>query len=123
MREEARRVPQQECCGFLAGRGGVITTVLPAPNALASSTAFEIAPAELFRMVREMRAQKLDHLGIYHSHLAGDNFPSPRDIERAFYPDLAYFILSPRADAAEPVRAFSIRDAAVTEMGMEVTDK
>ena len=117
---EARGSAGQECCGFLAGRDGVITTVLPAPNALASPTAFEIAPVELFRLMREMRAQKLEQLGIYHSHPAGENFPSPRDVERAFYPDLAYFILSPRPDAAQPLRAFSIREGKVSEIAIEV---
>lgn len=117
---EARGNAGQEFCGFLAGRGGVITTVLPAPNALASPTAFEIAPAELFRLVREMRAQELEHLGIYHSHPAGDNFPSPRDVERAFYPDVVYFIVSAEPSMATPVRAFLIRDGTVTEMGIEV---
>src|SRR5208282_3661695 len=86
----ARREPGMECCGLLAGRAGVITTVLPAKNALGSATAFEIAPAELFALFRHMRAHGLDHLGIYHSHPAVDNAPSPRDIERAYYPDAAY---------------------------------
>jgi proteasome lid subunit RPN8/RPN11 len=117
---EARRQPLRECCGFLAGRGGVITTVLAAPNALASPTAYEIATSELFGLVRNMRVQKLDHLGIYHSHPAGDNFPSPRDIERAFYSDCAYFILSPRVAAPQPVRAFSIREGEVSELIIEV---
>ncbi|NDQ58433.1 MAG: M67 family metallopeptidase [Acidipila sp.] len=119
LREEARTALPQECCGFLAGSGGVITVVLPACNFLASPTSFEIAPQELFRLVREIRAQKLEHLGIYHSHPAGGNFPSPRDIQRAFYPQLAYFILSPLRDAANPVRAFSIRESRVTELTIE----
>src|ERR1700687_2292936 len=92
--EEAQRSLPQECCGFVAGRGGVITTVLPAPNALGSARAFEIAPRELFRLFREMRAVGLEHLGIYHSHPTGEIFPSARDIEQVFYPELAYFILS-----------------------------
>lgn len=116
--EEARASPLQECCGFLAGRDGVVTAVLPAPNAMASPSAFEIAPVELFRLFREMRAQRLEHLGIYHSHPAGDNFPSPRDIERAFYPEVAYFILSPRAGAPQPVRAFSILLGTVSEIAI-----
>ncbi|HKM91851.1 MAG TPA: M67 family metallopeptidase [Candidatus Acidoferrales bacterium] len=115
----ARREPGMECCGLLAGRAGVITTVLPAKNALGSATAFEIAPAELFALFRHMRAHGLDHLGIYHSHPAGDNAPSPRDIERAYYPDAAYVIVSPREDSPRPVRAFSIREEGVAEMAIE----
>jgi proteasome lid subunit RPN8/RPN11 len=109
-----------ECCGLLAGRKGVITSILPATNALASATAYEIAPEELFRLVREIRAAGLDLMGIYHSHPQDKNEPSPRDIERAYYPEAAYFILSPQPDTVRPVRAFSIRDGRVTELEIAV---
>ncbi|MGB6200612.1 MAG: M67 family metallopeptidase [Candidatus Acidiferrales bacterium] len=116
LRAAARGHADQECCGLLAARDGVIATLLPAVNALASATAYEIAPRELFRLFRRIRREHLTFAGIYHSHPATDNVPSPRDIERAFYPDAAYFILSPRDDAPAPVRAFSIRAGHVTEL-------
>ncbi|HEV2388505.1 MAG TPA: M67 family metallopeptidase [Candidatus Acidoferrales bacterium] len=114
--EEARRQPQLECCGLLAGVGGAITEILPAQNALASPTAYEIAPEEVFRLFREMRRRELEHLGIYHSHPATDNAPSPTDIAQAYYPDAAYFILSPRPEAPRPIRAFHIREGKVEEL-------
>ncbi len=117
---EARRTPELECCGLLGGRGGVISAIFPAQNALASASEFEIAPRDLFRLFREMRAGGWQHLGIYHSHPAGDNAPSRRDIHRAYYPDAAYFIVSPLPDAPHPVRAFSIRDTRVTELTIEL---
>ena len=117
--EEARRAPERECCGLLAGAANVITHVFPAANALESATEYEIAPLDLFRLFREMRAAGLDHLGIYHSHPRGENYPSARDVERAYYPDVAYFILSPRPNAPRPVRAFSIRDGNVSELPIE----
>lgn len=113
--EEARRDPTIECCGLLAGIGGVITELLPADNALAGATAYEIAPEQLFRLFRRMRERGLDHLGIYHSHPTTDNAPSPSDIERAYYPDAAYFVVSPRPDTPRPVRVFAIRDGAASE--------
>ncbi len=119
MVEEVRCDPSLESCGLLGGRGGVISAIFPAQNSLASPSEFEIAPAELFRMFRELRASRLDHLGIYHSHPAGDNAPSTRDIERAFYPDVAYFVVSPLPDAPRPVRAFSIREGRVTELAIK----
>jgi len=119
---EARLEPGFECCGLLAGRGGVITTVLSAQNALASPTAFDIAPAELFDLFHRMRRQGLDHLGIYHSHPAGENAPSRRDIECAYYPEAAYFILSPAPGAERPVRAFSVRDGRAEELEIEVAE-
>jgi proteasome lid subunit RPN8/RPN11 len=117
---EARKTPMQECCGLLAGRDGVITHIFPAANLLASAREYEIGPIELFRIFKEMRTQKLDHLGIYHSHPGTPNEPSPRDLEGAYYPDAAYFILSPRAGAERPVRAFFIRDRESQEIEIEV---
>jgi proteasome lid subunit RPN8/RPN11 len=117
----ARRESQMECCGLLAGRDGLITGIFPATNALASATAYEIAPRELFAMFRTLREKGLTHLGHYHSHLASDNFPSPSDIEQAGYPEHAYFIVSLRADAPKPVRAFSIREGIVRELEIIVT--
>ena len=116
MLAEARRTPAQECCGLLAGREGVITTLLPTTNVLASATHYEIAPEELFRLFKQMRAEDLQHMGIYHSHPRGPNIPSPTDVKRAFYPDAAYFIVSPALHVAQPVRAFQIRGSQFREL-------
>jgi len=111
----AEREPRQECCGLLAGRDGVITDAFAATNAAADAAKnYEIAPGQLFQLMREMRAAGLALLGIYHSHPNGDNVPSPRDIDRAYYPNLAYFILSPHEGTA--ARAFSIREGRITEL-------
>jgi proteasome lid subunit RPN8/RPN11 len=116
----ARSEPRLECCGLLAGVSGVITKILPAKNALASPTAYDVAPQELFQLFRRMREEGLEHLGIYHSHPSTENVPSPRDIELAAYPNEAYFIISPLPDAPRPVRAFSIRDGQVQELKIEI---
>jgi len=116
MLAHARREPRMECCGLLAGRDGVISAIFSAANSLASATVYEIAPQELFQLFRTIREQGLKHMGQYHSHLSNENMPSPSDIEQAGYPDHAYFIVSPRPDAPNPVRAFSIRDGAVSEL-------
>lgn len=119
--EQARLEALRECCGLLAGRGGVITRAFQATNAADVTTrAYEIAPEELFGLMRQIRAAGLELLGIYHSHPGGENQPSARDIERAYYPAAAYFIVSPRADVPQPVRAFSIRDGRVTESEIQV---
>jgi [CysO sulfur-carrier protein]-S-L-cysteine hydrolase len=116
--KHAKREPLTECCGLLAGRDGVIDTIFPAKNALNSATLYEISPKELFRLFQEIREQGLTHLGQYHSHLYSENVPSPTDSEQAGYPDQAYFIVSLRPDALQPVRAFSIREGAVEELGI-----
>ena len=116
MLSHARADAPHECCGLLAGRDGVITQDFPAKNALASKTAYEIAPAELFEIFRTLRARQLDLLGIYHSHPHSENAPSPTDVTGANYPDTPYFIISLLPGAQNPVRAFQISDSRVTEL-------
>jgi [CysO sulfur-carrier protein]-S-L-cysteine hydrolase len=121
MVEHARRDAREECCGVLAGRDGVISRAFGATNAAANrATGYDIAPQELFRLMREIRAAGLELLGIYHSHPASENRPSPRDIELAYYPDAAYFIVSPAIGAARPVRAFRINEGKVSELEIEI---
>jgi desampylase len=118
--EQARHEPLSECCGLLGGQAGVITQVIPAEN-VASDPAnnYEIRPREVVRMMREFRAQGLDFLGIYHSHPTGENRPSARDIELAYYSEAVYVILSPLPEARKPVRAFSIQNGLVAELELE----
>lgn len=117
LRDDARRVPAQECCGLLAGRDGVITHAFAARNVASDpAKSYEIAPERIVQLMRDMRAAELEFLGIYHSHPNGQNEPSPRDIELAYYSEEVYFIVSPQPDAPKPVRAFSIRDGRVTEL-------
>jgi proteasome lid subunit RPN8/RPN11 len=121
MADQARREPLREICGLLAGRDGVITQAFPAENVAANpATGYEIAPREIFNMMREFRAAKLEFLGIYHSHPKGDNAPSPRDVEQAYYSEETYFIISPQSDAPKPVRAFSIRDGRAIELEIQI---
>lgn len=122
MLRHARMEPGMECCGLLAGREGIITKSFPASNALASATAYEIPPQELFELFRRMRQEGLEHLGLYHSHPAGENVPSPSDIEQAYYPRQAYFLISPMPGAPRPVRAFFIRDGQVEEKEIVIAD-
>jgi proteasome lid subunit RPN8/RPN11 len=117
LQAHAQGRPDHERCGLLAGCAGVITRVLHAHNIAGDpATQYEIAPAELFHLMREIRGDGLQLLGIYHSHPHGANEPSRTDIARAYYPDAAYFIISPDAHAEQPVRAFAIRDGAVSEL-------
>jgi len=106
---------------LLAGREGTITRTFEAVNAAGDPTkSYEIAPVEIFKMVREMRASGLELLGIYHSHPTGENRPSARDIELAYYPETPYFILSTLPETQRTIRAFLIHDGKVTELEIQV---
>lgn len=113
----ASREATQECCGLLAGTNALISRIFPGVNVAPNpATNYEIAPQEVCAFMRQMRSEKLDFLGIYHSHPNGKNEPSPRDIERAYYSEAAYFIASPHTDP--PLRAFAIKDG-VEELKIE----
>lgn len=117
---EARANPNIECCGLLAGCDAVISVILPAKNALQSPRAYEIAPQELFDLFRRIRSEGLEHLGIYHSHPKGENEPSPLDIERSFYPETAYLIISMCPAASRPIRAFRIVEGQACELSLQI---
>ena len=119
--ELALEDPTRECCGLMAGREGAIVEVFPAANAAPNPlTSYEIAPAEIFRLVRAIREAGYELTGIYHSHPKGQNEPSARDIEQAYYPDVAYFVVSPQPGAPRPVRAFSIREGRADELAIQI---
>jgi proteasome lid subunit RPN8/RPN11 len=121
--EHARRQPHRECCGFLAGQGGLITQAFPAKNAASDPVwNYEIAPKEIVRLTGELRRRRLEFLGIYHSHphWMDTNEPSPKDIALAHNSEAIHFIVTPRPYAAAPIRAFSIRDGRAIELEIQV---
>lgn len=118
MLEAARHQLPEECCGLAAGAGEVVTELFPLRNALASPHAYFAEPAELIRTLRQIRERGLRHLGIYHSHPSGDNFPSASDVDLAYYPSSVYFIVNPREGASHALRAFSIAAGRVTELAI-----
>ena len=119
----ALSLPSEEVCGFLAGCEGTITRAFAAKNTATNPPrAYDVTPKEIVEKMREIREANLEFLGIYHSHPNSANEPSPTDIELAAYPNAAYFILLPQANAVQPVRAFSIRDGIVDELKIEIVD-
>ena len=119
----ARRQPHRECCGILAGQGGLITRAFPAKNVAADPVwNYEIAPKEIARLMRELRERRLEFLGIYHSHphWLDINEPSLKDIALACNSEAIHFIVTPRPYASTPIRAFSIRHGRATELEIQV---
>src|SRR5262249_25543026 len=119
----ARRQPNRECCGILAGQDGLITRAFPAKNVAADPVRnYEIAPQESVRLIGEIRKRPLKIVGIYHSHphWMDVNEPSPKDIALAHHSEAIYFIVTPRPYATTPIRAFSIRHGSAMELEIQV---
>jgi proteasome lid subunit RPN8/RPN11 len=118
----SREDAPNECCGLIGGRDGEARTVYRAKNAFASPTRYHVEDGDLFRIVeREIPAAGEELVGIYHSHLVSEAYPSQTDINLADgWPDPLYLICSLADREAPVVRAFAIRDGAVEEAGLEV---
>src|SRR5215210_9365017 len=104
-----------EVCGLLAGHDADVTHVFRARNKEASPVRYEIDPADLLRIFREIDDADLEHVGIYHSHTHTQAYPSATDLRLAYYPDALYFIVSLLDERAPHIRAFRIRDGEITE--------
>ena len=67
-----------------------------------SSTTYNMDPKEQMRAFKRLAQDKLDLLGIYHSHVASQASPSQTDRAQAFYPEVSYLIVS-LSDMDHPV--------------------
>ena len=97
-----------ECCGVLAGSGGVITHNYRAPNA-----------ADLNGIRYEIDDADLELLGVYHSHPFTRAYPSVTDIGQA-WDGLIYVIVSVASFLEPDVKAFTITDGDVVERRIEL---
>jgi [CysO sulfur-carrier protein]-S-L-cysteine hydrolase len=108
-----------ECCGLLAGVGNLISAAYPLRNeADKPESRYFASPEDIFAAMRRMRDAGQEMLGIYHSHPRTPAYPSPTDVEMAFYPEANYFII-----ALEPrlqLRAFKINNANIEEINIRV---
>jgi proteasome lid subunit RPN8/RPN11 len=68
----------------------------------------------------EIEESGLELVGIYHSHPQSPAYPSPRDVDMAYYPEAAYLIVSLGEMEAPIMRAFRIEDEQITEQVIEV---
>jgi [CysO sulfur-carrier protein]-S-L-cysteine hydrolase len=115
--DHAMRDAPRECCGIIAGRGGVPMRLYQTRNVAAGNRLYEIDPAQLIDLeFRELPAQGSEIVAIYHSHPASPAYPSATDVELAFWPD-AVFLICSLANREQPeVRGFRIRNGAIQEV-------
>lgn len=94
---------------MLGGRSSRVEAQYPLRNLSTSPlTKYFASPEDLFRAMRQMRESGQELLAIYHSHPRGRPYPSPTDIELAYYPDVAHIILGLTPEME--MLAYTIRD-------------
>ncbi|MFH7319309.1 M67 family metallopeptidase [Desulfurivibrio sp. D14AmB] len=114
-----RRDEPNEACGYLAARDGVVCRHFELTNIDAAPDHYTMDPAEQFAVIRQIRAEGLQLVAVYHSHPATPARPSLEDLRLAHDPKMVYVIVSLMAGVA-PVRAFKINAGVETEVPLRV---
>ena len=116
---QAKSEAPRECCGLLGGIEDRVASCYPLTNrASEPEKRYFAAPEDLFHAMRRIRAANESLLVIYHSHPHGPAYPSPTDLEMAFYPEVVYVIIGPTSDPE--VRGYLLNGQVVTEVELEV---
>ena len=117
-----------EACGMLGGKDSRVEKVYCMKNAKPGPDYYEMEPEEQFRVMKNIRDSGLCMIGLFHSHPAGQAYPSSVDVVQAYwpgselpnYPDAVYIIVS-FTDKTNPVaRGFIIEQGTVNEVPITV---
>jgi len=115
MLEHSKREFPNEACGILAGKQGRVKKVYQMVNTDKSSKTFFMEPKEQLKVMKEIRSLGLEMIGIYHSHVASEAYPSAHDLEMAFYPEVSYVIISIKDQDHPSIRSFRIEEGKISE--------
>jgi proteasome lid subunit RPN8/RPN11 len=117
----ARRDHPDECCGVIAGAGGVLTRVFEMENAERSPTGFVFDSAEWLRVYREIDDADEEPLVVYHSHTATEAYPSRTDVRWSATAGFPHWLLVSTRSEEPEVRSYTILDGVVSEEEVLVT--
>lgn len=111
-----------EACGLLAGIGSVVKKIYRLTNVDGSCEHFSLDPKEQFAAVKDMRAEGLEMLAVYHSHPASPARMSDEDLRLALTPDIEYMIISLMNSDHPEVKSFRMVDGLPVEEGVLIQE-
>lgn len=117
---QSKRELPNEACGILAGKDGKVEKVYEMTNTDKNPATFFMEPKEQLKVMKEIRNSRLKMLGIYHSHVASQAYPSAHDVELAFYPEVSYVIVSLKDKDNPEVRSFKIEEGKINEEEVKI---
>jgi len=122
MIEHSKREFPNEACGILSGSQGRVTRVYEMTNSDKSPETFFMDPREQLKVMKDIRNRSEEMLGIYHSHVASEAYPSSHDVELALYPEVSYVIISIKDKNNPSVRSFKIVEGKIREDEVKIVD-
>ncbi len=126
--EHSKRESPNEACGILTGlpagqagkEGKVVEKVYQMTNTDKSARTFFMDPKEQLKVMKEIRALGLKMVGIYHSHIETEAYPSAHDVELAYYPEASYVIVSIKEENNPGIKSFKIIEGKINEEGVKI---
>ncbi|MHB8063416.1 MAG: M67 family metallopeptidase [Ruminiclostridium sp.] len=107
-----------ESCGLLGGiveeDKKLIQKIYLLKNIDESPEHFSMSVEEQFQVISDLRKNKWQLIGNFHSHPESPSRPSEEDIRLAFDPSLSYMILSLKDKQNPVLNSFIIKDKLVT---------
>ncbi|MDO8586219.1 MAG: M67 family metallopeptidase [Armatimonadota bacterium] len=110
----AREDAPVEACGLLAGADGVVQRCYRLTNRDRSPEHFTLVPQEQFAAAKDMRANGLQAVAVYHSHPASPARMSDEDLRLAVAPGIRYVIVSLMSEEPD-IRSFILQDGVPVE--------
>ena len=109
-----------EICGILGGKDKTVCEHYVMTNVENSPESYLMDPKEQYSVQKDLRSKGLYMLAIYHSHPSSPARPSKKDIDMAFYPDVAYIIIS-LENLKPDVKAFIIKNKIVSNIEIKIS--
>jgi [CysO sulfur-carrier protein]-S-L-cysteine hydrolase len=109
-----------ESCGLLAGKNDQVEKLIFVRNQAESPARFVMDPYEQLKAFDWIESNKLDLLGIFHSHPAGPETASSTDIAEAAY-EVVHLIWSRKQDHWK-ARGFWIENGRTTEVSLQIVE-
>ncbi len=125
--EHSKRESPNEACGMLAGlpvgpsgKDLKVEKVYEMSNTDKTPETFFMDSKEQLKAMKEIRNLGLEMVGIYHSHLGTEAYPSAHDVELAFYPEVSHVIVSIKDKDNPNIRAFKIKKDQISEEEVKI---
>jgi proteasome lid subunit RPN8/RPN11 len=109
-----------EACGILSGSKEIVRKAYEMTNAEKSPETFFMDAREHLRVMKEIRGSGEEMIGIYHSHVASEAYPSSHDVELALYPEASYVIISIKDKKNPSIRSFKIVEGEIAEEELKI---
>ena len=110
-------VLNEEVCGLAFGQKNTVSQSMPVENVLHNPDAYQMNPQEQVDSFITIEKHNLELCAIYHSHPAGPDHPSQRDIREFTYPGVMTIVWSPISDGNQwQMKAFSIHGESYSQI-------